>query len=249
MPKKLSVISIAYNNYAGLRKTLEIFEKQHFIDNIEIVIVDGGSKDETLNYLRHQTLTSIWISEPDKGIYDAMNKGLKMATGNYVWFLNSGDYAYNTHSIEKILNAIDTNCDALYGETMLVDTNGNEIGTRSDKTTRKLPKQLNWKSFKMGMNVGHQAFIIKREFAQKYNTNYKHVADIDWIINCLRQCRTIINIQIIVACFTLDGHSTKHRKPSNRERFKVLQKHYGTIPNLWNHCKIWVRRLLLVKNS
>ncbi len=249
MPKLLSVISIAYNNYAGLRKTLEIFEQTDYSDSIEIVIVDGGSKDETPNYLKHQTISTNWVSEPDKGIYDAMNKGLNMATGNYVWFLNSGDYAYSTESLEKILQTLQTNCDALYGETMLVDTNGKEIGTRSAQTTRQLPAKLNWKSFKMGMNVGHQAFIIKRELAKKYDTNYKHVADIDWIIGSLKQCRTIINIQSIMVCFTLDGHSTKHRKASNIERFKVLQKHYGRVQNLWNHCKIWVRRLLLVKNS
>jgi len=249
MPKTLSIISIAFNNYAGLRNTLEIFEKYSFKNDIEIVIVDGGSNDETPNYLKHQTLTSNWVSEPDKGIYDAMNKGLKMATGKYVWFLNSGDYAYNSYSVESVLSNLEKNPDVIYGETMLVKVDGSEIGTRSTQTTRKLPTHLDWKSFKMGMSVGHQAFIIKRELAQMYNTAYTHVADIDWIIENLKQSKTIINTNITIACFTVDGHSTKHRKASNRERFKVLQKHYGVLQNLWNHCKIWARRLLLVKNS
>lgn len=249
MTKKLSIISIAYNNYQGLRKTLKIFESNVFAEYLEIIIVDGGSKDETPDYLAKQTITQNWVSEPDKGIYDAMNKGLEMATGDYVWFLNSGDYVYNTQVLATLIIALENEPDACYGETMLVNTLGKEIGTRSAQTTRTLPSNLTWKSFKMGMNVGHQAFIVKRKLAEKYNTNYRHVADIDWMIATLRHCRTIINTKITLVCFTLDGHSTKHRKASNRERFWVLGKYYGHIQNLWNHLKIGLNRVLLVKNS
>ncbi len=242
--KKLSVISITYNNYRGLLKTLALFEANTFSGNIEIVIVDGGSKDETPEFLKQQAITKNWVSEPDKGIYDAMNKGLKMATGEYLWFLNAGDYAYSKQGIEIILEALEKSPDAVYGETMLVDSDGNEQGTRSSQTTRKLPKRLHWQSFKMGMTVGHQAFIIKRALALPYNTELKHVADIDWMIRCLKQCKTVINLKSIIACFTLEGHSTLHRKDSNRERFKVLRNHYGTFPNLWNHLLITLRHLL-----
>lgn len=239
--KRLSIISITYNNFKGLTKTLALFQSFDFQSDIEIVIVDGGSKDETLDFLKNQTLTDNWVSEPDKGIYDAMNKGLKMANGEYVWFLNAGDYAFSIESLLRVLEGLKTGPDALYGETMLVDSQGNEIGTRSEQTTRKLPSKLNWNSFKRGMNVGHQAFIIKKSLALPYHTKWKHVADIDWMIRCLKQCKTVLNIESIIVKFTLDGHSTVHRKASNKERFQVLQLHYGIFTNLWSHFLILIR--------
>lgn len=239
--KKLSVITITYNNYNGLVKTLALLESDEFRDEIEIVIVDGGSKDETLEFLKHQTCTTNWVSEPDNGIYDAMNKGFGMACGQYVWFLNAGDYAYNAEAVRTLLKTLEKQPDALYGETMLVDDKGNELGTRSEKTTRKLSDTLTWKSFAMGMTVGHQAFIIKRSLALPYDTTLKHVSDIDWMIRCLKRCEIILNLNTIIACFTIDGHSTINRKASNRERFKVLGNHYGILTNLWNHFKIVIR--------
>lgn len=211
---------------------------------LEIVIVDGGSNDGTLDYLKNQTFCTNWVSEKDKGIYDAMNKGIEMSNGEYLWFLNSGDYAYNQKSIDLILENIDKKADAIYGETMLVDEKYNEIGVRSIKTTRKLPSTLNWKSFKFGMNVGHQSFVVKKNISSKYNTEYKHVSDIDWMINCLKKCNNIVNLNHIVSCFTLDGHSTKYRKASNKERYEVLKKHYGFFPNILHHLVIVLRSFL-----
>src|SRR5574343_826155 len=89
----LSVISIAYNNINGLKKSLEVFSDHSFNGEIELVVVDGNSKDGTKEFLATQSICQNWVSEPDKGIYNAMNKGLKMAKGDYVWFLNSGDFA------------------------------------------------------------------------------------------------------------------------------------------------------------
>lgn len=241
--KRLSVISITYNNYRGLRKTLEVFNENNWGERVEIVIVDGGSKDETPDFLKTQTLTANWVSEKDKGIYDAMNKGLSMATGDYVWFLNSGDYAPNASVIHLILNNIEKKPDALYGETLLVNENGELIGSRSEQTTRTMPPLLNWRSFSRGMTVGHQAFIIRRSLALPYDLQYKHVADIDWMIRCLKQCDTVVNLIQPIVCFTLDGHSTKHRKASNRERYRVLKKHYGFFNNLMSHLLIVIRHV------
>ncbi len=241
--KKLSVISITFNNFKGLTKTLALFDKNDILDKIEFVIVDGGSTDETSAFLNKQSYTNNWVSEPDKGIYDAMNKGLEMATGEYVWFLNAGDYPYSNESIIAVLEALKDVPDCIYGETMLVDANGLEIGTRSDKTTRVMPSKLTWRSFMRGMTVGHQAFIIRKNLAVKYDIGLKHVADIDWMIKCLKRCKTIVNINKIIVCFTIDGHSTTHRKASNKERFKVLKAHYGPMSNLWSHFVILLRSI------
>ncbi len=242
----LSVITITYNNLSGLTKTLALFTENNFI-GVENIIVDGGSTDNTKAYLLEHNDSFRWVSEKDKGIYDAMNKGLQMAKGQYVWFLNAGDYAYNKEVVELLLNKLKTNPDVLYGETMLVDESGRELGTRSKLTTRKLPEQLNWKSMQRGMVVSHQSIIVRTEISPFYDLQYKHVADIDWMIRALKASKLIINIHQILSCFTLDGYSTKHRKASNIERFRVLSRHFGACKNLYNHVIIVFRGLFVNK--
>ncbi len=240
---KLSIVTIAYNNLDGLKKTLEIFLDGKYADRVEHVIVDGGSSDGTREFLEKLKLSATWVSEKDTGIYNAMNKGLAMAKGDYVWFLNSGDYVHDGRTLELVLNALDRHPDALYGETMMVSPSGREMGTRSEISTRKLPETLHWKSFSMGMNVGHQSFIIRRQLAVPYDETYRYVSDIDWMIFCLKQCRTVVNLKTVLACFTLEGFSSANRKASNLERYKVLKKHYGWLPNLLAHAGIIMRKL------
>lgn len=241
---KLSLISITYNNLDGLKKTLSVFEKNRFKDQIEIVIIDGGSKDGTFDFLKTQTLTENWISEKDAGIYNAMNKGLLRAHGDYIWFLNSGDYVENEDVLHKVLYALDGKNDAVYGETMMVDSNGKHLGTRSEISTRKLPQKLTWKSLRMGMVVSHQSFIVKRNLAVTYDENYKYVSDIDWMISTLKNCKIIKNLHSVIACFTMDGFSSQQRNNSNKERYSVLKKHYGFIPNGFSHLGILFRKIL-----
>lgn len=238
----LSVISIAYNNINGLKKTLEVFSDHSFNDALELVIVDGNSTDGTKDFLTSQSICSNWVSEPDKGIYNAMNKGLKMAKGEYVWFLNSGDFAKDAATIDRLLMLLQSQPDAIYAETMMVDEHWKPLGTRSEMSTRQLPGRLTWKSFQMGMNVGHQSFVVKRSLAADYNESYRYVADIDWMISTLKNCKSVVKMDGILACFTLDGFSSKHRKASNKERFQVLKYHYGALPNFWNHIKIALRK-------
>jgi glycosyltransferase involved in cell wall biosynthesis len=238
----LSVISIAYNNINGLKKTLEVFSDHSFNGALELVVVDGNSSDGTKEFLATQTVCINWVSEKDKGIYNAMNKGLQMAKGDYVWFLNSGDFANDAATIERLLAELEAGPDAVYAETMMVDEHWQPLGTRSAMSTRSLPEQLTWKSFQMGMNVGHQSFVVKRALAAPYDESFRYVADIDWMISTLKNCKNIVKMDGVLACFTLDGFSSKHRKASNTERFNVLKKHYGTLPNLWNHFKIVLRK-------
>ena len=240
---KLSVISITYNNYEGLLKTLEGFKQAAHAD-IELVVVDGGSKDQTPSFLTSQTFVQKWVSEPDKGIYNAMNKGLQMASGDYVWFLNAGDYVEHWSSVEAVLKAIEKGPDVLYAETMMVDAAGKHLGTRSSYTTQTLPQALSWRSLRMGMTVCHQSFVIKRSLAQTYDESLRYVADIDWMIRCLKTCQQIVLLPGIIANFTVDGFSSTHRNNSNKERFKVLQKHYGFLPNLLAHIGIVLRQVL-----
>ena len=174
----LSIITVVYNNLAGLEYTFQSIKGQSSTD-FEWLVIDGGSTDGTVQWLKDLEFPKLrFISEKDKGLYDAMNKGIKMAAGNYVWFMNSGDAIFSPDTIQHLL-AQAGDKDVLYGETMLVDEQNNSLGIRSEKTTRVLPKQMTKYSMIKGMVVCHQSFIPKRKIAPLYNLTYKFSADID----------------------------------------------------------------------
>ena len=136
--------------------------------HIEYIVVDGASKDKTVSIIEEfaSKMPHLhWISEKDKGLYDAMNKGLAMATGDFVQFLNGGDHLHAPDTMEKLAALVTPQTGVLYGETLLVDDNRNPAGTMSELSTRKLPKQLHWRDFLGGMLVVHQSFIPRRTLA------------------------------------------------------------------------------------
>lgn len=235
----VSIITINYNNLKGLTKTVESVKKQTTLQHIEYIVVDGGSKDGSVDYIEHnKSLFSTTISEKDKGIYDAMNKGLAIAKGEYVWFMNSGDCIHNANVVEQVLEVAKSNPDVIYGDTMFVDENGVEKGLMSKVTHKRLPSSLGPDSFKYGMNVCHQSFIARRAHTQPYNLVFKHVADIDWIIHTLKKTKTSVCIPIVIADFELGGHSVQNQKEGLRERFRVLMNHYGLTQTLFSHAAI-----------
>jgi hypothetical protein len=113
-----------------------------------------------------------------------MNKGLKAATGDYVWFLNAGDILKHYRVVADLATVAAQNGrpDILYGETDLMDKDGNIFAERR----LKAPKNLTWKSFRMGMLVCHQAFIVKRSIVPEYDLQYRFSGDFDWCIRCLK---------------------------------------------------------------
>ena len=135
--------------------------------HIEYILIDGASTDGTLEIITAMHPELHACCEPDKGLYDAMNKGLHKATGDYVWFLNAGDTLPTADTIYRMVKRLDKRGiypDVLYGETNLVDADGRSLGARR----LKAPK-LTWKSFRMGMLVCHQSFLVKRELAPDYD--------------------------------------------------------------------------------
>jgi glycosyltransferase involved in cell wall biosynthesis len=173
-----SIITITYNAAQWLERTIQSILSQTCTD-IEYIIVDGGSTDETINIITNYQLRIknkfrfLWISEPDKGIYDAMNKGLKLAAGEYVLFINAGDRIYSPNTMQGIANSLSPFAfrllpDVIYGETEISDAQGNYLGMRH----LKAPEKLTWKNFRMGMLVCHQSFIVKREIAELYDLQY-----------------------------------------------------------------------------
>jgi glycosyltransferase involved in cell wall biosynthesis len=240
---RISVITVSYNAAKHIEDTILSIVEQTY-PNIEYIIVDGASTDNTASIIeKYQSKITHFISEPDQGIYDAMNKGLKRATGEYVCFINADDQLSDKNILSDIF-AKNKPADIYYGETYLMDESGKLTGTRSEMTQQKLPAQLSWKSLEMGMVVSHQSFIVKRTIAPFYNLEYPICADIDWMINCLKRATTIINTQSVISKFRTGGVSKLKQQQAWKERFKVLQYHYGVFANCWNHFLIIARYLL-----
>ncbi|WP_207533778.1 glycosyltransferase [Desertivirga arenae] len=229
----LSVITIVYNNVRDIERTIQSVINQSYF-RIEYIIVDGGSTDGTIEIIRkYRDQISAFISEKDNGIYDAMNKGLKLATGDYVLFMNSGDEIYDTDTVEKVFSC-NPHADVYYGETEMFDDTWTSLGKRRHEA----PQELTIGSFKYGMSVSHQAIYIKRSLASTYDTSYQLSSDIDWVLNALSKAKKVVNTRTYVAKYLVGGMSKKKHRQSLIERFRIFSKYYGLIPNLLNHVVI-----------
>lgn len=233
---KISIITIVFNNVRDIEYTITSVLKQTY-KNIEYIIIDGASNDGTLDVIKkYKENIDIIISEKDKGIYDAMNKGLAQATGDYVLFLNSGDELYDEQTIQTIVEK-GNNADIIYGETKLVDENREIVGNRRHKA----PLQFGWKSFRYGMNICHQAIYVKRDITAPYELQYQLSSDIDWVIRAAKKAKTTQNVNDYVARYLVGGMSQKRHRQSLKERYQIFKKHYGTFANWINHGIIALR--------
>ena len=234
----ISIITVTYNAENYFQKTIDSINKQT-CQNFEYIIVDGNSTDSTLDIIkRNKKVISKWISETDSGLYDAMNKGLEMATGDFVWYINAGDEIYNSKTLSLILEeASGIDADILYGEALIISDEGSEISMRR----KSAPEKLNWKSLKQGMLVCHQSFIPRRSIVPLYDLKYKYSSDFDWEIKCLKKAKNILNTKLILSRFLDGGKSKKTIIPSLKERFRIMVKYYGLLSSLINHIPITLR--------
>ena len=240
-----SVITINYNNLRGLKRTYDSVQNQTARNQIQWIVVDGNSSDGSAEFLKsHSDKIDILIIERDKGLYDAMNKGLERAQAPYVWFMNSGDVIYSNDVTEKLAILTESGPDVLFGDTMFIDENGKDIGLISKLKPQRFPEQLDEWSFRFGMNLCHQSFIAKKSVCPTYDLQYKQAADVDWIIRILKKNPTNVRFNGVIAGFETGGSSYQHEKKAWRERFAVLSKHYGFLPNCRNHLWIAIRRLI-----
>jgi glycosyltransferase involved in cell wall biosynthesis len=229
----VSIITVVFNAGNALENTIKSVLSQTY-PNIEHIIIDGLSSDSTVQIIKkYESKLGYWKSEQDKGIYDAMNKGLKAAKGDYVWFLNAGDELYSNDIVKFIFSGT-KNADVYYGETMDIDTAGNEIGLRRLKT----PEKLNWRSLNMGMVVCHQSILIKKDIVKNYDLRYSISADIDWIIDALRKAKTVSNTHLILSKFQIGGMSRNNIVKGLFQRFFIMVRYYGFFPTAYNHILI-----------
>jgi glycosyltransferase involved in cell wall biosynthesis len=240
MPK-VSIITVTYNCRDLLVKTIESVCNQSFKD-FEYLVIDGKSTDGTIEVInRNLDKISYWVSQPDNGIYDAMNKGLQAATGDYVIFLNAGDTFFESTTLEKIPFNQHPDAGIFYGETMILNREGNLLGLRR----KKLPYNLSWKHFRQGMVVCHQSILVKRTTAPEYNLSYEFTADIDWVLRALKLSNKTVFTGTIISNFIEGGFSSQKQKESLAERFRIMKNHFGLVTTVASHVVFIIEYLLV----
>lgn len=239
---KFSIITVTYNAASVIEKTIDSVLGQTYPD-YEYLIIDGASNDHTMEIVdRYRDKIAQVVSEPDHGIYDAMNKGLNLATGDYVCFLNAGDSFHEDCTLQLIVYTLRTNHlpDVIYGETAIVDKDGQYLGMRR----LSAPEVLTWKSFRSGMLVCHQAFFAKRSLSVPYNLTYRFSADFDWCIRVMKRSKVLHNTKLTLIDYLDEGMTTRNRKPSLKERFRIMVRHYGLVSTLAHHAWFVIRLFL-----
>lgn len=218
MNQKVSIITINYNNLKGLQRTAESINRLDY-QNFEWIIIDGGSTDGSKAYIDHlNDKLSFWCSEKDKGVYDAMNKGISHAMGEYLIFMNSGDCFHSKSVLSQVFAEITGYPDVIYGDALYVYEDHEEL--------RTVPKAIDFR-FIYEYTIFHQASFIKKELLLEngcYDTNLKIVADWKmWLILVL-QNRTFLYTPYVICKFDAYGISTGHDDNVNKERNFVFQE-------------------------
>lgn len=243
MQPKFSIITITYNAASVIGPTLQSVLAQTY-RNFEYLLIDGGSKDDTVAKAKASGIEFAHIvSEPDNGLYDAMNKGIALATGDYLCFLNAGDAFNSPDSLQTIVNAIEGEDElphVLYGETAEVDEARNFVRMRR----LKAPEKLTWRSFKDGMLVCHQAFYARRDIVPMYDLKYRFSADVDWCIKVMKRSSKLVKVDAVVVDYLQNGLSLKHHRASLIERFRIMSRHYGLLPTVARHLWFVLRALI-----
>lgn len=193
----ISIITVSYNAQHTIEKTILSIINQTY-PNLEYIIIDGGSTDGTIDIIKkYESKITKWISEPDKGIYDAMNKGIKLANGDWINFMNCGDSFYSTNTLQQVVDKLLTNkdTDVLYGNTIInVTTNKYMV----------LPEKLEYIS--NHLPFCHQSTLVKTALAKKYpfDLNYKFVADYNFFYSSYKKGYTFKYINIPISNYQIE---------------------------------------------
>lgn len=253
MMPEITVVTCTFNAASTLRRTLQSVLNQD-LTSLEHIIIDGLSADGTLEIIsgyekenlargKHKVVKKV---ERDNGLYDAMNKGLRLASGRYIVFINAGDTFPDNHTLSHVAAAINTGeplPGVLFGDTDIVDADGRFVRHRR----LRAGNNLSWRGFRQGMLVCHQAFYALSSIAKTtfYDTQFRYSADVDWCIRVMKQAekegRPIVNVNRVVANYLAEGMTTAHHKASLRERFLVMRRHYGLFATILCHAWFAVR--------
>lgn len=240
-----TIVTVCYNAEATIEQTIRSVLGQSY-PFIEYIIIDGASTDGTMSIVnRYASDISKIVSEPDKGLYDAMNKAIALATGDYISFLNAGDKLHTIEIISDMVETINGNVlpGVLYGDTDIV----NSAGLFIRKRRLSPPACLSWKSFRQGMLVCHQSFYARRDLVTDYDLHYRFSADFDWCIRVMKQAEAkgavLHNTFLVLTDYLAEGMTTRNHKASLKERFHIMAHYYGFLPTVFYHIGFLFRAL------
>ena len=261
---KITVVTVTYNAEQTLERTLQSVASQTY-PRVEHLIVDGLSVDGTLSLIQEYAEDNSvcdtpheiqFIREPDSGLYDAMNKAIDNANGDYLVFLNAGDKFHSDDTLERVVETVSsvhgnefdeaTWPAVLYGETDIVDDNGVFLRHRRLQT----PETLSWRSFLSGMLVCHQSFYVRTDMARQfhYNLRYRFSGDFDWCIRIMKdaqqQGQSLFNTRMVLTDYLSEGMTTKNHRKSLLERFRIMCRHYGCVQTIRQHLWFVVRAMV-----
>ncbi|BBB24033.1 glycosyl transferase, family 2 [Isorropodon fossajaponicum endosymbiont JTNG4] len=212
----ITVVTVVFNGVKFLEETIKSVINQTY-DNIEYIIIDGGSTDGTIDIIKkYEDKIAYWVSESDKGIYDAMNKGVDAATGNWINFMNAEDKFYSNTTIEKIFNTKQYTTKIIYGD-VIIDY-GNFLKVKKAKNFNKL-----WQ----GMVCSHQSTFIESKYHKenKFILKYSIAGDFNFFYNVFKQNDKTTYIQNIIAIISLDGVSDINRLTAIRQNHRIINNH------------------------
>jgi len=219
----ISIITVVYNAEEFLEETILSVLNQNY-QNIEYIIIDGGSNDLTLDIInKYQDKIDIFVSEKDKGIYDAMNKGIGLANGEWLNFLNAGDIFFGNDVLTKVFEKKRTDCSFIYGK---VDYYSIENGSN-----QTLGKKVSVRDFQTSFPICHQSMFFNKEifnFFGRYDLNYKVTADYDLVIKIFKD-RAVKKVYIdsVISKFLTDGFGFNNSIQGHWERVKIADNHFN----------------------
>lgn len=232
---KFTIITVCYNAQEDIEKTIQSVLEQDYKD-YEYIIKDGLSKDQTMEIVQKAVADDVRVkveSCKDEGIYDAMNQALKMAEGEYIFFLNAGDVFHDCEVLTRVNDFIEKhNADAIYGNIVLKKKDDSWIKRYGNKYRFRMP-------YLIGDCICHQALFAKRElFISKcFDTSYRICADREWQIYYLQRGMTFIPSQIMISDVLVDGFSMQNVKLFEKETEMCIQLHYPKM--------VWIYRTIL----
>jgi len=226
----ISVVTVVYNGEKSLEQTIQSVLEQTY-DNVEYIIVDGGSTDQTVEIIKkYEEQIDYWISEPDNGIYDAMNKGASLCSGHYIAFLNADDW-YNDDTLSLVAKASENGSfDFIAGDQAVF---------RDDTFIKTFKTNIN--KYQTRVPFGHPSLFVKRTLLLKYGLDkqYPIAADYDFMIKIIKQTKHHKSLSISLSNFRLDGISTT--TDVHLELFKIQRHHFG----LLHACRIYMKNRIL----
>ena len=235
----VSIITVVYNGAKTIQQTFESIRKQTY-NNIEYIIVDGGSTDETLSIVKaNKDIVSKWISEPDEGLYDAMNKGIKMAKGELVGIINSDDW-YETDTIKHIVNAYSKHQDKkiFHGDINHIYEDG------AVKLRKFNPSVFKFKYY--GMTYNHPSVFVHRDIYVRhlYDSTLRALSDYQFmLVNFLEDLEQFLYIEQVLANYRLDGISAQMPLYKALKECFISQRKSGL--NIFQASFSWVFRRLV----